>query len=71
MNGVGAYWSTDHMFGVPSRIVSKCAVRGPELEVRARIAQSLEDRRIYRKNEVVKVCQFIDESVNYMQESFC
>lgn len=55
MNGVGAYWSADHMFSVPSRIVSKCAIRGPELEVSARIPQSLEERRIYRKSEVVRI----------------
>lgn len=45
MNGVGAYWSTDHMFGVPSRIISKYALREPELEMRARIAQSLDRRK--------------------------
>lgn len=41
MNGAGVYWSTDHMFGVLSRIVSKYALREPELEMKARIAQSL------------------------------
>lgn len=32
MNGVGAHWQTDHMFGVSSRVVSKYALREPELE---------------------------------------
>lgn len=57
MNGVGAYWSTDHMFGVPSRIVSKYALREPELELRAWIAQSLDRRRRERKNEINSFCQ--------------
>lgn len=56
MNGVGVYWSTDHMFGVPSRIVSKYALREPELEMRARIAQSLDESRIERENEIVTIC---------------
>lgn len=45
MNVVGAHWSTDHMFGVPSRIVSKYALREPEPEMRAGIAQSLDGRK--------------------------
>lgn len=45
MNGVGVYWSTDHMFGVPSRIVLKYALREPELEKRPRIAQSQSEKR--------------------------
>lgn len=57
MNGVGAYWSTDHMFGVPSRIVSKYTLREPELELRAWIAQLLDGRKRERKNEINSVCQ--------------
>lgn len=51
MNGVGAYWSTDHMFGVPSRIVSKYAQREPKFEMRTRIAQLLDIRKRGREKE--------------------
>lgn len=52
MNGVGAYWSTDHMFGVPSRIVSKYVLREPKLEMRYSIAQSLYRSKKVRNNEI-------------------
>lgn len=67
MNGEGAYWSADHMFGAPSRIVSKYALREPELEMRARIAQSLDERRIERKNKSYSLfVLFTDKLVSYI-----
>lgn len=62
MSGVGAYWSTDHMFGVPSRIVSKYALR-------ARIAQLLDTSRRESEIKTVTILLCIDKSLNYIWES--
>lgn len=69
LTGVGAYWLTDRMFGVLSRIISKYALRAPELELRAKITQSL-DRRKRGNSYKIVIVSSTDKSVNYIWESY-